>query len=83
VYGTSSSNSYATTFQRLSELRVKGTKTDLDGQTLPLFMFNIEQAKQIKLNYAFPSQLAVSAHLFSNTLTKFDLDNVTFDDTTP
>ena len=54
VYGTSSSNSYATTFERLNELKVIGTKTDLDGEVPPIFMFNIEQkAKQIKLNYAF------------------------------
>ena len=80
VYGTSSSNSFATTFERLNELRVIGTKTSLDGQALPLFMFSIDQAKQIKLNYAFPSQLAVSADLFSNTLTKFDSGLLTFDD---
>jgi hypothetical protein len=80
VYGTSSSNSYATTFERLNELRVRGTKTSLDGQALPLFMFSIDQAKQIKLNYAFPSQFAVSADLFSNTLTKFDSGLLTFDD---
>ena len=46
-------------------------------------MFNTEVGKAIKTNYAFPSQFAVSAHLFSNTLTKFDASNITFDDTTP
>ena len=46
-------------------------------------MFNTEVGKAIKTNYAFPSQLAVSADLFSNTLTKFDNTNLTFDDTTP
>jgi hypothetical protein len=83
AYGTSSTNSYATTFERLNELRVRGTKTSLDGTAIPLFMFSIDQAKQIKLNYAFPSQLAVSADLFSNTLTKFDSGLLTFDDSTP
>ena len=38
---------------------------------------------KIKLNYAFPSQLAISADLFSNTLTKFDNTNLSFDDSTP
>ena len=34
VYDTSSSNSYATTFENLNALKVRGTKTDLDGQAL-------------------------------------------------
>ncbi len=83
AYGTSSSNSFATTFENLNNLRITGTKTDFDGQAIPLFMFNTEVGKAIKTNYAFPSQLAVSAHLFSNTLIKFDTTNLTFDDTTP
>ena len=33
------------------------------------------------MNYAFPTQFAASAHLFSNTLiAKFDITNLTFDD---
>ena len=83
AYGLSSSNSYANTFQNLNQLRYTGTKTALDGTTLMLVSFGQEGAKQIKTNYAFPSQLAVSAHLFSNTLTLFDNTNVTFDDDTP
>ena len=82
VYGISSSNSYANTFQNLNSIRYTGTKTDLDGQTLMLFSFT-DNGKQIKTNYAFPSQFAVSAHLFSNTLTRFDSDSVSFDDDTP
>ena len=82
VYGISSSNSYANTFQNLNSIRYTGTKTDLDGQTLMLFSF-ADNGKQIKTNYAFPSQFAVSAHLFSNTLTRFDSDIVSFDDDTP
>ena len=83
VYGTSSANSVANTFERLNELRITGTKTDFDGQEIPLIMFNSEIGKALKTNYAFPSQFAVSAHLFSNTLIKFDTTNLTFDDTTP
>ena len=82
VYGISSSNSYANTFQNLNSIRYTGTKTDLDGQTLMLFSF-ADNGKQIKTNYAFPSQFAVSAHLFSNTLTRFDSDSISFDDDTP
>ena len=42
--------------------------------------FDTVVGKSIKLNYAFPTQFAVSADLFSNTLTKFDNTNLTFDD---
>ena len=83
MYGTSATNSFATTFQNLNNLRIRGTKTGLDGQSIPLLFFNTEVGKAIKTNYAFPSQLAVSADLFSNTLTKFDTTNLTFDDSTP
>ena len=82
VYGLSSTDSYANTFQNLNSIRYTGTKTDLDGQTLMLFSFT-DNGKQIKTNYAFPSQFAVSAHLFSNTLTRFDSDSISFDDDTP
>ena len=84
AFGTSSSNSYASTFQNLSALRIFGTKTALDGQTPPIFLLTASEAgRKIKMNYAFPSQFAVSAHLFSNTLIRFDNTNLTFDDTTP
>ena len=83
VYGISAASSYANTFQNLNSLKYAGTKTDLDGTTLMLLSFSQDGAKQIKTNYAFPSQLAISAHLFSNTLTLFDNTNVTFDDDTP
>ena len=72
-----------TTFENLNALRIRGTKTGLDGQAIPLSFFNTVVGKSIKLNYAFPTQLAVSADLFSNTLTKFDNTNLTFDDSTP
>ncbi len=83
AYGTSVPNSFATSFARLNELRVRGTKTSLDGQAIPLFMFSIDQAKQIKLNYAFPTSTGFNANLFSNTLVRFDNDNISFDDTNP
>ena len=84
IFGTSSSNSYANTFQNLSNIRITGTKTALDGQQLPIFLFTSDKIFQrMKMNYAFPTQFAASAHLFSNTLIKFDNTNLTFDDTTP
>ena len=83
AYGTSSADSNANSFENLNNLRITGTKTEFDGQAIPLFMFNTQAGKAVKINYAFPSQFAVSAHLFSNTLIRFDNTNLTFDDTTP
>jgi len=34
------------------------------------------------MNYAFPASVGFNQDLFSNTLTKFDNTNATFDDTT-
>ena len=84
VFGTSSADSYANTFQNLNELRVTGTKTALDGQPVPIFLLTSNEiGKKLSMKYAFPTQFAVSADLFSNTITKFDSGNITFDDTTP
>ena len=84
VFGTSSPYSHATTFQNLNELRVTGTKTALDGQPVPIFLLTSNEiGKKLSMKYAFPTQFAVSTELFSNTITKFDSDNITFDDTTP
>ena len=84
IFGTSSADSYANTFQNLNELRVTGTKTALDGQPVPIFLLTSNEiGKKLSMKYAFPTQFAVSADLFSNTITKFDSGNITFDDTTP
>ncbi len=83
IFGTSSANSYANTFQALNSLRITGTRTDFDGQEVPYSIFNTLLGGSLKTNYAFPTQFAVSADLFSNTITKFDNTNLSFDDTTP
>jgi len=83
IFGTSSPNSKANTFQALNSLRIIGTKTDFDGQEVPYSIFNTLLGGSLKTNYAFPTQFSVSLELFSNTVTKFDNTNITFDDTTP
>ena len=35
------------------------------------------------MNYAFPTETGFNANLFSNTLTRFDSNTITFDDTNP
>jgi len=84
VFGTNNPGSYANTFQALSALRITGTKTALDGQQVPIFLLTSNEiGKTLKMNYAFPTESGFNADLFSNTLTKFDNTNLTFDDTTP
>ena len=39
--------------------------------------------KKIKMNYAFPAEIASNRELFSNTLTTLDSNTITFDGTTP
>ena len=83
IFGTSSLGSKANTFQALNSLRITGTRTDFDGQEVPYSIFNTLLGGSLKTNYAFPTQFSVSLELFSNTVTKFDNTNLTFDDTTP
>ena len=84
VFGTNNPNSYANTFENLNALRITGTKTALDGQQVPIFLLtSSEIGKQLKMNYAFPTETGFNANLFSNTLVRFDNSNITFDDTNP
>jgi len=65
-------------------LKIEGTKTALDGQQVPIFLFTSNEiGKKIRMNYAFPTSIGFNQDLFSNTLTKFDSDTLTFDDSTP
>jgi len=84
IYGENNSGSYASTFENLSNIKITGTKTALDGRQVPIFLFtSSEVGKRFRTNYAFPTEIGTNADLFSNTLTKFDSDAITFDDTTP
>ena len=84
VFGLSNPDSHANSFVNLNNLRIEGTKTALDGQQVPIFLFTSSDiGGKIKMKYAFPCEIGTNADLFSNTLTKFDSDSLTFDDTTP
>ena len=73
-----------THFKTLNNLRIEGTKTALDGQQVPIFLLTSNEiGKKLRMNYAFPAEVASNKELFSNTLTKFDNTNLTFDDSTP
>ncbi len=64
-------------------MRVFGTGTTLDEKGAIFLLTSNEHGQQMKMNFAIPTEVALSAELFSNTLVKFDTDQVTFDDTTP
>ncbi len=84
IFGTQNTGS-GITFQRLHEIKIQGTRTNLDG-TSPIFFLtdpNNPTGQNMRMNFAFPSEVAFNADLFSNTLVKFDNTNKTFDDTTP
>ena len=84
VFGNTNSGSGANTFENLNNLRIEGTKTALDGSIVPIFLLTSnEVGKRLRMKYAFPCEVASNKDLFSNTLTKFDLTSITFDDTTP
>ena len=84
VFGNTNSGSKANSFENLSNLRIEGTKTALDGQQVPIFLFTSNEiGKKIRMNYAFPAEVASNKELFSNTLTTFDSNSITFDGTTP
>ena len=84
VFGNTNSGSNANSFQNLNNLRIEGTKTDLDGQQVPIFLLTSNEiGKKLRMNYAFPAEVASNKELFSNTLTTFDSNSITFDGTTP
>ena len=83
VYGTSNAGSYANTFENLENLKISGTDTSFDGRNGIFIFSSNENGRLLKTNYAFPSSLSFNAESFDNTLTRFDFDTITFDDTTP
>ena len=70
-------------FANLENLKISGTDNSFDGRNGIFIFSSNENARLLKTNYAFPSSLAFNADSFDNTLTRFDFDTITFDDTTP
>jgi hypothetical protein len=71
------------TFQILNEIKVQGTRSSLDGRQGIFLMTSDAEGQKVKTNFALPTELAVSAPLFDNTLFKFDSDLLTMDNTNP
>jgi len=71
------------TFQTLNEIKVRGTRSSLDGREAIFLMTSNEDGQKVKTDFTLPAEVAVSQPLFSNTLIKFDNTNFTMDDTNP
>ena len=76
--GTPSSSGI--TFEQLSAIKVKGTRTSLDGTGAIFLMTSSEEGRKIKTNFTIPAQIgALQGDTFDETQTKFDSGNVKFD----
>ena len=76
--GTPSSSGI--TFEQLSAIKVKGTRTSLDGSNAIFLMTSSEDGRKIKTNFTIPAQIGVlQGDTFDETQTTFDSGTTTFD----
>ena len=80
--GGNRTNGSGITFEVLSDLKVFGTKTVLDGQPAVFKVTSDPNGQKLKTNFTIPADINIAADLFSNTVQRFDQTNLTFDDTT-
>ena len=83
VFGITANNSFSSsgiTFQRLSEIKVKGTRTSLDGLNAIFLMTSSADGRKLKTNFTIPAQVGdISSDTFDETTTTFDNTNLTMD----
>ena len=82
IYGVNSGASKIT-FKELSNVRIQGTRTSLDGRGAIFLATSNKDGQLLKTNFAMPTQFAASQDRFDNTVTNFAQTVLTFDDTTP
>ena len=82
IYGVNSGASKIT-FKELSEIKITGTRTSLDGRGAIFLATSNKDGQLLKTNFAMPTQFAASQDRFDNTVTNFAQTVLTFDDTTP
>ena len=82
IYGVNSGASKIT-FKELSEVKIQGTRTSLDGRGAIFLATSNKDGQLLKTNFAMPTQFAASQDRFDNTVTNFAQTILTFDDTTP
>jgi hypothetical protein len=82
IFGVNSGASKIT-FKELSDIKIQGTRTSLDGRGGIFLATSNPNGQLLKTNFAMPTQFAASEDTFDNTVTNFAQTVLTFDDTTP
>ena len=82
VFGVNAGGSKIT-FKELSDIKIQGTRTSLDGRGAIFLATSNPDGQLLKTNFAMPTQFAASQDVFDNTVTNFAQTVLTFDDTTP
>jgi hypothetical protein len=82
VFGVNAGGSKIT-FKELSNVKIQGTRTSLDGRGAIFLATSNKDGQLLKTNFAMPTQFAASQDVFDNTVTNFAQTTLTFDDTTP
>jgi len=79
---TGAQGSSGITFAELSAIKVKGTRTSLDGSNAIFLMTSNEDGRKLKTNFTIPSdvtRIIFGANSFDETQTTFDSTSVKFD----
>ena len=82
IFGVNSFGSKIT-FKELSNIKIQGTRTSLDGRGAIFLATSDPNGQLLKTNFAMPTQFAASQDVFDNTVTNFAQTTLSFDDTTP
>ena len=83
VFGTSANHTFSSsgiTFAELSGIKVKGTRTALDGTNAIFLMTSSSAGQKLKTNFTIPAAIGeVDGDSFDETTTMFDSTSITFD----
>ena len=83
--GGDRSNPSGITFDILSDIRIIGTGTDFDGQPAIFRMTSNEDARRMKTNFTFPSEITTAGSgaagsSYDNNVIRYSTTNNTFDE---
>ena len=83
AFGTSVNHTFSSsgiTFAELSNIKVKGTRTSLDGSNAIFLLTSSSAGQKIKTNFTLPAIIGeVDGDTFDETTTMFDSTSTTFD----
>ena len=80
ITANSGLSSSGITFAILNDIKVKGTRTSLDGSNAIFLMTSSAEGRKLKTNFTIPAQIGdVSQDTFDETTVTFDNTNITMD----